>query len=277
MRREKSGQGHAEAVEELSTQTVSSYKTTASKVRGEIMKHRSNWVFSITPRVMFALAIGFGFAILVNAQNQEMQERVAEIKAAAARNKQALAQYTWVEQVTISLKGEQKKQESFQVRLGPDGQPQKSLLGAPAPEATSGGRLKRHIVEKKKEEYKEYADQIKALIQRYVPPDRDLIGQAYEKGNILMGPEAGAPGQYRVVISNYIKPGDKMTLLMDKMQKQVVGLSIATYLDDPKDAVNVNVQFDQIPGGPNHVSAQTINGVSKQLTIVIQNSNYQRL
>ena len=277
MRREKSGQDHAEAVEELSTQIVSSYKTTASKVRGEIMKHRSNWVFSITPRVMFALAIGFGFAILVNAQNQEMQERVAEIKAAAARNKQALAQYTWVEQVTISLKGEQKKQESFEVRLGPDGQPQKSLIGAPAPEATSGGRLKRHIVEKKKEEYKEYADQIKALIQRYVPPDRDLIGQAYEKGNILMGPEAGAPGQYRVVISNYIKPGDKMTLLMDKMQKQVVGLSIATYLDDPKDAVNVNVQFDQIPGGPNHVSAQTINGVSKQLTIVIQNSNYQRL
>ena len=33
-----------------------------------------------------------------------------------AQNKQALAQYTWAEQVTISLKGEQKKQEHFQVR-----------------------------------------------------------------------------------------------------------------------------------------------------------------
>ena len=112
------------------------------------MKHRSNWIFSIAPRLMFAFAIGLGFAGLVRAQNQEMQERVAEIKVAAARNKQALAQYTWVEQVTISLKGEQKKQESFQVRLGPDGQPQKSLIGAPAPEEPSGGRLKRHIVEK---------------------------------------------------------------------------------------------------------------------------------
>lgn len=241
------------------------------------MKHRSNWVFSIAPRVMFAFAIGLGFAVLVSAQNQEMQERVAEIKAAAARNKQALAQYTWIEQVTISLKGEQKKQETFQVRLGPDGQPQKSLIGAPAPQDPSGGRLKRHIVEKKKEEYKDYAEQIKSLIQRYVPPDRDLIGQAYQNGNVLMGPEAGAPGQYRVIISNYIKPGDKMTLIMDKMQKQLVGLSIATFLDDPKDAVNVDVQFEQIPDGPNHVSAQTINGVSKQLTIVIQNSNYQRL
>jgi outer membrane protein TolC len=37
------------------------------------------------------------------------------------------------------------------------------------------------------------------------------------------------------------------------------------------------VQFASIPGGPRHVSATTINGVSKQLTIAIANSNYQHL
>ena len=63
-----------------------------------------------------------------NAQNSELQQRIAEIKQAVARNKQALAKYTWVEQVTISLKGEQKKQQHFQVRLGPDGKPQKTSL-----------------------------------------------------------------------------------------------------------------------------------------------------
>src|ERR1700756_1784974 len=96
-------------------------------------------------------------------------------KEAAAKNKQALAQYTWVEQDTISLKGEQKKQEHFQVRLGPDGKPQKTPLDAAAPSEPSGGRLKRHIVEKKVDEYKEYADQIKALIQQYLPPDKSAI------------------------------------------------------------------------------------------------------
>ena len=45
------------------------------------------------------------FPGLIAAQSQEMKERVAEVKEAAARNKQALAQYTWVQQVTISLKG----------------------------------------------------------------------------------------------------------------------------------------------------------------------------
>jgi hypothetical protein len=63
----------------------------------------------------------------------------------------------WTEQVTISLKGEQKKQEHFQVRLGPDGKPQKTSLDPPAEAAApSGGRLKQHVVAKKKEEYKDY-------------------------------------------------------------------------------------------------------------------------
>ncbi|MEJ2009240.1 MAG: hypothetical protein P8Z30_13980 [Acidobacteriota bacterium] len=239
---------------------------------------RKHWVLVC---VLFALAAGAGFAWAGAPQNPEIQERVAEIKQAAAQNKQLLAQYTWVEQVTIILKGEEKKQEHFQVRLGPDGKPQKTSMDQPQPQATDSGgrrgRLKRHIIEEKTEEYKAYTDQIKALIQQYVPPDKDMLSQAYQQGNVMMGPEAAAPGEYRLVISNYLKKGDKMTLIMDKAQKDLVGLSIATYLNDPSDAVNVSVQFSRLTGGPNHVSTQTINGVKKQLTINIQNSDYQKL
>jgi len=234
-------------------------------------------VFCVVVPAVLALAGGARFIRPVSAQNQEMQERVAELKQAMAQNKQALAQYTWVEQVTISLKGEQKKQEHFQVRLGPDGKPQKTSLDPPPAPPEHEGRLKKHVIEKKTEEYKDYADQIKALIQQYVPPEKDLIEQARAKGNIMMGPEAGTAGQYRLVLSNYVKQGDKMTLVVDKTQKDLASLSIATYLDDPKDAVNVTVEFARVPSGPNHVSAQTINGVSKRLTIAIQNSNYQHL
>ena len=226
------------------------------------------------------LAIGFTYSIA--AQSPELQQKVGEVKEAAAQNKQALAQYTWIEQDTISLKGEEKKQEHFQVRLGPDGKPQKTSMDpAPPPQpATSrgrGGRVKEHVVEKKTEEYKDYAEQIKALVQQYVPPDKDALEQARQKGNISLGPQADAAGQYKLVVSNYIKQGDNMTLVMDKTQKALVSLSIATYLSDPKDAVDVSVQFSAIPGGPNHVLGETINGVSKQLTIGVQNSDYQKL
>ena len=222
------------------------------------------------------LAFATAFTTSIAAQNPDMQEKVAELKQAAAQNKQALAQYTWVEQDTISLKGEQKKQEHFQVRLGPDGKPQKTPMDAAAPPPQpSGGRLKQHVVEKKKEEYKDYADQIKALIQQYLPPDKDAIEQARQKDNISISPEANTPGQYKLVIANYVKQGDNMTLVMDKTQKNLVSVSLASYLDDPKDAVNATFAFSSIPNGPNHISTATINGVSKQLTIAMQNSNYQ--
>ncbi len=223
------------------------------------------------------LPLSTAFAWLLAAQSPELQQKVAEIKEAMAANKQALAQYTWHEQDTISLKGEEKKQENFQVRLGPDGKPQKTSLDAPAaPAEPSGGRLKRHIVEKKKEEYKDYADQIRTLLKQYLPPDKDLIEQARQKGNITVGTVAGTPGQYQLVISNYVKQGDKMTLVFNRTEKALVRLSVATFLDDPKDAVTVDAVFNRIPGGPNHVSGETINGVSKQLTIAVQNSNYQK-
>src|SRR5271165_5213767 len=228
--------------------------------------------------LLLPLLILSGLLILpIQAQNPELQQRVAEMKQASVKNKQALAQYTWVEQVTISLKGEQKKQEHFQVRLGPDGKPQKTSLDPPAEPTESGGRLKRHIVEKKKEEYKEYAEQMKALAQQYVPPDRELIQQAYAQGNITLGSVAGAPGELQLVIHNYLKPQDSMTLVFDKTQKELLRLQIASYMDDPKDAMNLTVQFTRMPGGPNHVSSMVIDGVSKQLNIATQNSNYQHL
>jgi len=232
------------------------------------------------PRGPLALVIAVAAALapLLAAQNPEMQQKVAEIKEALASNKQALAQYTWVEQNTISLKGEQKKQEHFQVRLGPDGKPQKTSLDEQAaPAEPSGRRLKQHVVEKKKEEFKDYADQIKALVQQYLPPDKERIEEARQKGNISVGPAGGGPGQYQVVISDYVKPGDKMTLVFDRTQKGISRLSIASYLDDPKDAVTVEAEFSRIPGGPNHLASATINGVSKHLTIAMQNSNYQKI
>ena len=56
-----------------------------------------------------------------------------------------------------------------------------------------------------------------------------------------------------------------------------VSVQVNSYLNDPKDAVNINAQFAQLPDGTNHVASATINGVSKQLTVAEQNSNYRKL
>src|SRR5215470_2319980 len=89
--------------------------------------------------------------IAVPAQSGEMQQRIAELKESMAKNKQALSHYTWKEQVAISLKGEQRKVEHFQVKMGPDGKPQRTPLDSPREDqAERGGgrrgRLRQRII-----------------------------------------------------------------------------------------------------------------------------------
>jgi hypothetical protein len=227
---------------------------------------------------VLGLAVTFSASQLRAQGATDMQTRVTELKESMAANKAALASYTWEETVKIILKGEEKKTEHFEVRQGPDGKPIKTSLDpAPPPQQDSGGRLKKRIVEKKKEEYKDYADNMKELAGHYIPPDKDAIQAAYSKGNIAIIPGGGAPGEVKLVIHNYYKPGDTVTLRFDKNQKQLQAISVASYMDDPKDVMNLTVAFGRLPDGTNHVSTVTVEGVSKQLTVNTTNSDYKKL
>jgi 23S rRNA pseudoU1915 N3-methylase RlmH len=216
------------------------------------------------------------------AQDADMQQRIGELKAASAQNKQNLATYTWQEQDTTSIKGEVKKQESYQVRMGADGKPAKTPLNptaapaAPPQGGGRGGRLKEKVVENKKEEFQDYAQSVAALAHSYSPPDPAKIQQAQQQGNIKMTPGA-TPDEVQIVISNYNKPNDSMTIAFNKTAKAIQSVQIASYLDSPKDAVNVTVQFSKLPDGTNHVESMVVDGVSKQLKVAVANSGYTKM
>jgi hypothetical protein len=224
---------------------------------------------------LFALSFAF---LSSHAQSPQLQERVTEIKQAAASNKQLLAQYTWQERQTISIKGEVKKQKLYLVQLGPNGKPQKTEID-PQDQTSEGGRrhgLKHRIVEKKTEEYEDYAKQIAALAQGYAQPDPERLQELYQQRNITLG-SASMPGEVQLIIHNYVKQGDSMNLVFNRAQKVLQSINVSSYLDDPKDAVTLSAQFAGDPGGPHHVSSMLINGESKQLTVATQNFNYQKL
>ena len=220
-----------------------------------------------------AVAALFLSALPFQAQNPELQQKVAEIKEASAANKMALAHYTWQEQQTISIKGEVKKQQIYQVSVGPDGQQQKTQIGGSQAAPPSGGRLKQHVVEKKTAEFKDYGEQIGDLARQYTTPDPAKLQAALQAGNISLVPGPG--GEVQLVIKNYIKPGDQVTMVFNRQQKALQSIQVASYLDSPSDAVTIAAQFAKLPDGTNHVAATQINGVSKQLTVVTQNASYQ--
>jgi len=228
----------------------------------------------ITLSVAIAICTMLSTTLQTLAQNPALQEKLAAIKQSSAANKQALAHYTWLEQQTISLKGEVKKTQQFQVRIGPDGQQQKTELNPPAPAEPSGGRIKRRIVEKKTDEFQAYGQQIAALGKEYSQPDPQKLQQAYQQGNISMQPN-GEGGTVSLIIKSYLKPNDSVTMVFNQQQKAVQSIQVASYLTDPSDAVTIAVQFAKLPDGTNHVATMQVNGVSKQLGVQIQNSTYQ--
>jgi len=205
-----------------------------------------------------------------------LQAKLTEVKQASAANKRALSHYNWQESVTTSIKGEVKKQQLFLVNVGPDGQQQKSEINAQPAAQASGGPLKRHIVAKKKAEFKEYGEQIADLARRYTQPDPERLQQALQQGNISMQ-LGGGDTMMTLVVKNYIKPNDSLTLVFNKKLKAIQSVRVSSYLDDPSDAVTIAAQFAKLPDGTNHVTGSQINGVSKQLSVMTQNSNYQPL
>jgi len=118
---------------------------------------------------------------------------------------------------------------------------------------------------------------MKELAQHYIPPDKDAIQDAYAKGNIAIVPGGGIPGEIKLVIHNYYKLGDTVTLRFDKNLKQFQTISITSWMDNPQDVMNLNVAFGRLPDGTNHISTVTIEGVSKQLTVNTTNSDYRKM
>jgi hypothetical protein len=217
-------------------------------------------VFSITPAA---------------AQSPQMEQKLMAIKNAQAANKQKLAQYTWRETETISIKGSVKDTKVYQVHMV-NGQQQKAEVSDQKAASSGGrqGRLKQHVVEKKTEEYQEYGQSIGALAKQYTTPNPEALMQAKQAGNISLQPGSGTVS---LVIKNYVKQGDSMTMIISQQTHSPVSVQVNSYLNDPKDAVTISARFAKLPDGTNHVANTTINGVSKQLTVNEQNSNYQKV
>jgi len=135
-------------------------------------------------------------------------QMVAALKQNRGESQKRLRQYEWIETTSISLKGEEKSRKQQRVYYGADGKLTKLPIGQPQPQAAQGGgrsgRLKKRIVENKKNEMQEYMERAAGLMQMYVPPTPALIQQAKDRGNMLLRPQPQGP--IRVEFQNFVQP-----------------------------------------------------------------------
>jgi hypothetical protein len=228
-----------------------------------------------------ALLAGAGLLCLAGPElrAQDMQQKIAAVKQAAARNQQALRQYSWIEKTEISLKGEVKNTKLESCQYGPDGQVQKTLLSAP-PQADEGGggrrqhRLKERVVEKKKGELKDEMEAASALVHQYLPPDPAKIEAAKAASRITITPGAATTA---ITIADYEKAGDALVLTLDPANKALSKIDVNSWLDAPDKTVALDVQMQSLPDGTHHPGTILLSIPSSQIDVKITNSNYEKL
>jgi hypothetical protein len=202
------------------------------------------------------------------------EQRVAAIKQNLAQSQKNLMQYQWTETTVVSYKGEEKSSTASSCSHGADGKVVKAPVSAPAEKKGKRG-LRGKVAENKKEEMSSYMQSAVALIMSYVPPDPAKIQACKEAGKMTM--TVTEPGKRaRIDFKDYEKPGDNLGVEIDLTTNQILGLSVASYIDDAKDAVSLSVAMATLPDGTGYPSTIEIDAPAKEMAVAVTNSAYQK-
>jgi hypothetical protein len=210
------------------------------------------------------------------AQQPTAAERALVFKATMAASQAVLKQYQWVETTVVSLKGDEKSRKQEQCYYGADGGVQKVLLTQSAPASKKRGVVRRKIAENKQEELTDYMKNAVSLVKSYVPPTPERIQAAKDAGKVSI--EILQPGKrVRLNFRDYEKPGDKLGVEVDLVENRPLGLKVATYLEDAKDAVTLDVRMGQLKDGASYPSDISLDAKAKNLNVTVKNSGYRKM
>ena len=205
------------------------------------------------------------------------KDHAAAVKESLQKSMAALRQYQWVETTAVSMKGEEKSRTQNNCYYGTDGKVQKTPIAtAPKEEGRKKRGVKGKIVESKKEEVSDAVKEAIGLVKQYVPPDPARIQAAKDAGRVTVS-APDPTGQVQMVIKDYLKPGDSLTLAVNGASDRISGVTIATFTDKEKDAVGLKVTFGAFPDGTVYPAKIQLDVAAQNLAVAIENSGYKKV
>jgi hypothetical protein len=222
----------------------------------------------------FLLACG-GIRAVPAQEAAAVAERVAALKAVLETSQVALKQYEWIETTVVSLKGEEKSRKQERCYHGADGGLQKVEANrSPEPEKKRG--LRGRIVERKQEQLTDYMRSAVGLVRSYVPPMPAQLEAVKAAGRVSI--DVLEPGKrVRLNFRDYDKPGDNLGVEIDLVNNRPLGLTVSTYIDDPKDAVTLDVRMDRLDDGTLYPAISTLVAKAKEIDVTVRNSGYRKV
>jgi hypothetical protein len=206
------------------------------------------------------------------------EQRAAMLKEWLAASRASLRTYQWVETTTVSKDGAQKSQKQATCFYGPDGTLQKVPIdvGGQPQDAGRDPVLGRRMREAAKQDAVDYIQSAVQLVHAYVPPDPAQLQQSVAAGKLSVS--VLAPGQsVQLNFSDYLKPGDLLSARIATQTNQLLGLGVASYLDTPANAVQLDVTMGLLADGTIYEAQSVLNAPAQGLTVTVANSDYRKL
>jgi hypothetical protein len=202
-------------------------------------------------------------------------DRVAALKQSLASSAAALRKYEWMETTVVSMKGEEKSRKQNRCYYGADGKVQKVPVEAPAAPAKEKRGVRGKVVANKKEDIGDSMKEAIALVKSYVPPEAARIQAAKDAGKVAMNPP-DTQGKVRMVIKDYLKAGDSLTIDLNAAANTLSGLTVASYTDKEKNAVGLQVSFGALADGAIYPASIALDVKEQNMNVAITNSGYKK-
>ena len=229
----------------------------------------------MTVKALSALAvavIAVGLAQTVPAQSPPPAVTDVTVRITEARKANAalMRQYSWTSRTEVIDQGQVKDLRIDTVNYGPDGQLQRSTMNdqsAPLPM----GFLIRRIAEIERQKVEQYLGGLRGLLEQYTLPTAGNVQDFMNRAKAT-GPDAN--GLFEMTGQNVVSPGDTFTLFVDPATRHPRKVQVSTTFQG--DPVSLTATFKTLPTGLNHVAYAEVTVPAKQLSVQVQNFDYNR-
>jgi hypothetical protein len=207
----------------------------------------------------------------------EKTDHVANVKQSLQTSMAALRQYQWVETTVVSVKGDEKSRTQNSCQYGADGKVMKTPMGEPPESSGKKPRgVRGRVAKNKKEEMSDSMKEAVGLVKQYLPPDPERIEAAKQAGKLSVSPP-DASGVVHLVIRDYLKEGDSVTIDINAAADQLSGMAVSTFTEKAKDTVGLKVSMGALADGTIYSETIHLDVASQNLGVAIENSGYKKL
>jgi hypothetical protein len=221
--------------------------------------------------ILATIVIALGCPQTVLAQGASPNAATAaRITEARKANATLMQQYSWTSRTEVIDQGQVKDIRLDTVNYGPGGQLQRTIMndqGAPLP----SGFLRRRIAEAERKKVEEYLAGLRDLLEQYTLPTAGKV-QDFMTRATATGPDAS--GLFEVTGQNVVYPGDTFSIWVNPGTRHPQRIQVSTAFQG--DPVNLTATFKTLPTGLNHVAFAEVTVSAKQLSVQVQNFDYNR-